>query len=46
MAGTTAFVIVLGAVCVVGLAAVLSRARVEIARIDARAGQRKGDIRR
>lgn len=46
MAGTTAFVIVLGAVCAVGMAAVIAKARVEIARIDARTGQRKGDLRR
>lgn len=46
MAGTTAFVIVLGSVCAVGLAAVIARARVEIARIEARSGHRAGDVRR
>ncbi|MFI9494728.1 hypothetical protein ACIG8K_24615 [Streptomyces halstedii] len=46
MAGTTAFVMVLLGVCVVGLAAVIARARVEIARIDASTGERGTDPRR
>ncbi|MFE4796187.1 hypothetical protein ACFRFL_13985 [Streptomyces sp. NPDC056708] len=46
MAGTTAFVMVLLGVCVVGLAAVIAKARVEIARIDARSGRRGADVRR
>jgi hypothetical protein len=39
MAGTTAFVWVLLGGCVVAVAAVLARAKVEIARIQAKAGQ-------
>ncbi|WP_326696227.1 hypothetical protein OG909_02135 [Streptomyces sp. NBC_01754] len=46
MAGTTAFVMVLMSAAVVGLAAVIARARVEIARIDAQSGQRDGSARR
>jgi hypothetical protein len=39
MAGTTAFVWVLIGCCVVAVTAVLARAKVEIARIQAKAGQ-------
>lgn len=39
MAGTTAFVMVLLGVCLVGLVAVIAKARVDIARIQARGGQ-------
>ncbi|MFD8820797.1 hypothetical protein ACFV1C_00260 [Streptomyces sp. NPDC059605] len=46
MSGTAGLVIATGSVCVVALAAVLARARVEIARIEARSGQRGGDSRR
>lgn len=38
MAGTTAFVWVLLGVCVVAVVGVIARARVEIARIQAKAG--------
>ncbi|WP_326768624.1 hypothetical protein OG978_32535 [Streptomyces sp. NBC_01591] len=46
MSGTAGLVIAIGSVCVVALAAVIAKARVEIARIDARSGQRGGDVRR
>ncbi|MER5555159.1 hypothetical protein ABT001_26410 [Streptomyces sp. NPDC002793] len=47
MAGTTAFVMVLMSAAVVGLAAVIARARVEIARIDAQTRQQQdGSARR
>lgn len=41
MAGTTAFVMVLLGVCLVGLVAVVAKARVDIARIQAEAGHRE-----
>ncbi|WP_405707995.1 MULTISPECIES: hypothetical protein [unclassified Streptomyces] len=46
MSGTAGLVIATGCVCVVALAAVIAKARGEIARIDARSGQRGGDVRR
>ncbi|MGC4947751.1 hypothetical protein ACLQ2N_16340 [Streptomyces sp. DT224] len=49
MAGTTAFVMVLLGVCLVGLVAVIARARVEIARIQSdirrKSGGREGSSR-
>ncbi|MFJ2882415.1 hypothetical protein ACIQGT_14160 [Streptomyces sp. NPDC093108] len=46
MSGTAGLVIASGSVCVVALVAVLARARVEIARIEARSGHGRGDVRR
>ncbi|MFE4329673.1 hypothetical protein ACFRQM_09475 [Streptomyces sp. NPDC056831] len=46
MSGTAALVIATGCVCVVALAVVIAKARVEIARIDARPGRRGADVRR
>lgn len=46
MGGVSGLVVAILGVCIVALTAVLAKAKVEIARIDARAGHRKGDVRR